>query len=120
MLMFNRIYWPCQVLNINEIFLNNIKLVISVNVIHGICHILEVYDLSLNVHKSIVPLLNIENWSNQVLHTVNFSFNFIILMFGVYNNRIVELLDSFKTFHDLIELVHSVYLVNWIVQILQI
>merc|ERR1719447_2659555 len=98
MLMLNTINRSSQVLEINKILLNNIKLVVSVNIKYRICHVLQINDFSFNIKECMVSLLNVEYRPNQIHQICNFLFNFIELMFVInsFSDWIILLLQCVK------------------------
>merc|ERR1719334_2557991 len=98
MLMLNSINRSSQVLEINKILLNNIKLVVSVNIKYRICHVLQINYFSFNIKECMMSLLNVENRPNQIHQICNFLFYFIKLMFVInsFSDWIILLLQCVK------------------------
>jgi len=115
--MFDRIYWPCQILDVIQVLLNFSIFVVSVDVIDGICHVFQVMYLPLNVLEDVRALFNIEHRSNQVHHILHLLLHFIelVTIVNIFPHREVHLLQSVKSLEDLLKVMRPVNLVYWVV-----
>jgi len=120
--MFDRIYWPCQILDVIQVLLNFSIFVVSLNVIDGICHVFQVMYLPFNVLEDVGALFNIENRSNQIHHIFHLFLYFIelVTVINIFPHWEVHLLQSVKSLEDLLKVMRPINLVHRVVQSLQI
>jgi len=115
--MFDRIYWPCQVLDVIQVLLNFCIFVVSVDMIDRICHVFQVMYLTLNVLEDVRALFDVKHRSNQVHHILHLPLYFIelVTVVNILPHWEVHLLERVKSLEDLFKVMRPINLVNRVV-----
>ena len=102
-----------------QIFLDLVELMASVNLQHREVQVFQICNFSFHVHESVLVFHGVHR-SSQIFQRLNLLLNLVELVLIVNNDGIVQLLDGIQTLENLGILVISVYLVNRIIQGLQV
>jgi len=102
-----------------EVFLDLVELMASINLQDWVVEVFQIRNFLFHVHESVLVFYCVHR-SCQLLQRLNLLLNLVELMLIINNDRIVQLFDGIQALENLCILVVSVYLVNWVIQRLQV
>jgi len=96
--------------------------VVSVYIVHGVVQSFYLDHILVYLMEGMISGLNIEYWSHQVFKSSDLLLDFIeiVLIVNPLPDWVVHFLQGVHLFSQLVEMVLSLDLVDWIVQLFQI